>query len=285
LTGLLTSVAPWRATPEAIALFKLLQPLGDLEQYSFADWRNESVRLDCEDCASAVYSRSSDAYVILGNFNPEPRKVTCVLFPEKLPIPLPSVSCGEILNGDRIVSLDPSLVDYGFRPAVSEEMGNIPHAWQNGQIWRWGKVRPGTHFDLPFRTRYVPRYPVLANHGVEGREWFMSDDLSQWDYQVSGQPGTGYCEMSPRTNPLGIAVSVCPLNLSSSFNLPCGGFVELKDSFVFDYYIGVPVLEGHTYNPWLNKAYRANKGNWISEEEIKKNAEDGLCYFSHYFNL
>ena len=106
LTGLLTSVAPWRATPEAIALFKLLQPLGDLEQYSFADWRNEAVRLDCEDCASAVYSRSSDAYVILGNFNPEPRKVTCVLFPEKLPIPLPSVSCGEILNGDRIVSLD-----------------------------------------------------------------------------------------------------------------------------------------------------------------------------------
>ena len=172
--------------------------------------------------------------------------------------------------------VDPSLVDYGYRPSVSEEMGNSPHSWQNGQIRRWGKIRPGTHFDLPFRTRYVPRYLVLANHGVEGIEWFMSDDLSQWDYQVSGQPGTGYCELRPSTNPLGIAVSIYPLNLSASFNLPRGGFVELKESYKFDYYIGVPILEGHTYNPWLNKSYRVNKGNWVSEEEIKKNADDGI---------
>jgi len=38
--GLMTSVAPWRASPEAVALFKLLKPLGDLKRYKFEDWRN-----------------------------------------------------------------------------------------------------------------------------------------------------------------------------------------------------------------------------------------------------
>ncbi|HUV14773.1 MAG TPA: DUF6259 domain-containing protein, partial [Acidobacteriota bacterium] len=172
--------------------------------------------------------------------------------------------------------LHPTLTDYGYRPAASEEMGPNPHSWQNGQIRRWGKIRPGTHFDLPFRTRYVPRYLVMANHGVEGMEWFCTDELSQWDYQMSGQPGTGYCELSPVTDPLGVAFSIFPLNLSPQFKLQQGGWVSLEGSYVFDYYIGLPILEGHAHNPWLNQGYRASGGKWVSEEEIRSNKENGV---------
>jgi len=172
--------------------------------------------------------------------------------------------------------VDPSLTDYGWRPAVFEEMGASPHSWQNGQIRQWGKIRPGTHFDLPFQTRYVPRYVVLANPGIEGLEWFMADDLSQWDFQVTGTPGTGYCELQPSTNPLGIAVSIMPLQLSPSFELPQGGWVPLNGTWTFDYFIGIPILEGHANKPWLNMSYRVNKGDWVTEEEIKKNAENGV---------
>jgi len=170
----------------------------------------------------------------------------------------------------------PSLTDYGWRPAVLEEMGPNPHAWQNGQIRQWGKIRPGTHFDLPFQTRYIPRYIVLANPGIEGLEWFMADDLSQWDFQLTGTPGTGFCELRPSVNPLGIAVSIYPLQLSPSFDLPKGGWIPLQETWSFDYYIGIPILEGHANKPWLNMSYRVNKGNWVTEEEIKRNAENGV---------
>jgi len=172
--------------------------------------------------------------------------------------------------------VDPSLTDYGWRPAVFEEMGPSPHTWQNGQIRQWGKIRPGTHFDLPFQTRYVPRYVVLANPGIEGLEWFMADDLSQYDYQVTGTPGTGYCEFRPSVNPLGIAVTINPLHLSPSFDLPQGGWVPLQGTWTFDSFIGIPILEGHANRPWLNQSYRVNKGGWVTEEEIKKNAENGV---------
>jgi hypothetical protein len=163
--------------------------------------------------------------------------------------------------------VDPSLADYGFRPSVFEEPGTNLFSW-NGPISRWGKIRAGTHFDLPYQTRYVPRYFVLANHGVEGIEWFISDDLSQWDYQATGQPGTGFCELRTSANPLGVAVSVYPLRL--------GGSATLKGKWSFDYYIGFPILEGHANKPWLNMSYLANGGNWVSEEQIKQNAENGI---------
>jgi len=172
--------------------------------------------------------------------------------------------------------VDPSLSDYGHRPGVSEEFGSDFHTWQYGQIRQWGKIRPGTHLDLPFQTRYVPRYLVLANPGVEGIEWFVSDDLSQWDYQTSGQAGTSYCEVSASTNPLGVSVSIYPFSLSTRYELPKGGWVLFKGNLVFDYYIGVPILEGHAYQPWLDKGFGANGGKWVAEEEIKKNAESGV---------
>ncbi len=172
--------------------------------------------------------------------------------------------------------LDPSLTYYGYRPGVRELMDPNLFTWRNGQIRRWGRIRPGTHFDLPLTTRHVPRYLVFANHGVEGIEWFMSDDLEQWDYQVTGIPGTGYCEVSASTDPLGVAVSVYPMILSSRYELPKGGAAPMKGTYSFDYYVGVPILEGHAHNPWFNRSYRANGGAWLSEDEIRENAESGI---------
>jgi hypothetical protein len=66
------------------------------------------------------------------------------------------------------------------------------------------------------------------------------------------------------------------VSLSTRYELPNGGAVELKGTYSFDYYLAVPIVEGHAHNPWLNKSYAVNRGNWVSEEEIRKNASDGI---------
>ena len=175
--------------------------------------------------------------------------------------------------------LDSSLSSYGYRPGVIEEMGPNPHSWQTGQIRRWGKIRPGTHLDLPFQTRHVPRYLVLADPGREGLEWFVSDDLAQWDFQLTGKPGDGFCEVSASVNPPGIAVSIFPLNLSPSFVLPRGGSVPLNGTVSFDYYLAVPILEGRAAKPWLHQSFRGlrnDAGAAITPAEILQWAEDGV---------
>jgi hypothetical protein len=106
LSGLLTAVAPWRSTPEAENLFKLLKPLGDLEQYKFEDWRNRAVLLDGADTAWAVYSRPGEAFAILGNFNPEAKTVICRILPRGFPFPLSSLSTAEVISGGTHASLD-----------------------------------------------------------------------------------------------------------------------------------------------------------------------------------
>jgi len=172
--------------------------------------------------------------------------------------------------------LDPSLSWYGYRPGVRELMDPNLFSWRSGQIRQWGRIRPGTHFDLPLATKQLPRYLVFANHGVEGIEWFMADDLRQWDYQMTGIPGTGYCTAQASTDPLGVEISIYPVALSSRYELPKGGAVPLRGTYSFDYYIGIPILEGHAHNPWFNKSYAVNKGNWVTEEQIRKNAGDGV---------
>jgi len=175
--------------------------------------------------------------------------------------------------------LDPSLSDYGHRPAAMEEMGNNPFAWTNGQIRGWGKMRPGTHLDLPFRTRFVPRYLVLANPGIEGIEWFVSDDLAQWDYQIAGRPGTGFCEVGASTDPLAVRVSAEPLSLPYNSLLAKGGYQTLKGAYTFDYYIGVPVLEGHAQKPWLHESARGIRnrdGAYLTEADVARWASSGI---------
>jgi hypothetical protein len=88
LEAFLGGVAPWPASEEAFALAPLLKPLGDIGSYRFADWRNQAVTLSDARCASAVYSRAGEAYLLLVNLDQNPHQVTCVLHPEKLPHPL-----------------------------------------------------------------------------------------------------------------------------------------------------------------------------------------------------
>ena len=175
--------------------------------------------------------------------------------------------------------LDPSLSDYGWRPAAMEENGNSPFNWTNGQIRGWGKMRPGTHMDLPFRTRFVPRYLVFASHGIEGLEWFVTDDLHQWDYQMTGQPGTGYCEIGASNEPLGVRLNIEPMSLPWNPLLAKGGYLKLKGTYTFDYYLGVPILEGHAQKLWLHESVRGIRnrdGKEITEGEIRKLADSGI---------
>ncbi|MHC4425241.1 MAG: DUF6259 domain-containing protein [Planctomycetota bacterium] len=161
---------------------------------------------------------------------------------------------------------DPSLSDYGYREGITEQEGAGPFSFG---VCHWGKVKAGAHSDQPLKASHVPRYLVLANQGIEGIEWFVSSDLSQWDFQLTGQRGNGLCNVGSNLDPPGVAVSIYPLNLPQ-------GSVAVKGVYRFDYYIGMPILEGHANKPWLHRTFNRNKGKWLVEEEIKQLAESGI---------
>jgi hypothetical protein len=96
LTALITGVATWPASDAALELFKLLKPLGDLNQYRFDDWRNEAVRLSNTDCYSAVYSRPNEAGVVIANLAPTPVTLNCVIDPRALKYPIASVGAATL---------------------------------------------------------------------------------------------------------------------------------------------------------------------------------------------
>ena len=162
--------------------------------------------------------------------------------------------------------VDSSLSDYGYREGTTEEEGAEPFAFG---ICQWKKLRGGTLPDQSIETPYVPRYLVFANHGIEGIEWFVSSDLSQWDLQLAGQRGKGLCKINTSSNPTGISVSIYPLNIPQEA-------VALKGDYKFDYYIGMPILEGHANRPWLHSSFNRNSGNWVSEEAVKGWFQSGI---------
>lgn len=159
----------------------------------------------------------------------------------------------------------PSLDQYGYRQAVSEQEGASPFGFG---VMQWRKMRAGAYFDPPLQTRFVPRYLVLVNPGVEGIEWFVSDDLSQWEFQAAGKPGTGLCTIRSNNDPLGVAVSIHPLDIPGS--------TPAKSRYEFDFRIGVPILEGRANRPWLHASFNRNKGEWVSAEQVKQWAESGI---------
>jgi hypothetical protein len=170
--------------------------------------------------------------------------------------------------------LDPSFTHFGYNPHAAEAFS--PEVLQNGSCF-WGKIRPGTQFDVPFQTRYIPRYLVWANPGVEGIEWFASDALAQWDYQVAGQLGAGYAALHASVDPPGVAVSIDPLDVSPTFLLPRGGYVTAAGSYSFDYYLGMPILDGQGHNPWWERSFNPQGGKWVSVDQIKRNATLGVA--------
>jgi hypothetical protein len=99
LEALLGGVTPWPASLEAFELCAVLTPLGDLEKYRFADWRNQAVSLDAPHCASAIYSRAGESYILLGNLEKNPRTVRCRVNPDKLPYPVTSPNSATLMSG------------------------------------------------------------------------------------------------------------------------------------------------------------------------------------------
>jgi len=112
MEAFLGGVAPWPASPETFELLPLLDLPGGIESYTFADWRNPAVSLSDPLCASAVYSRPGEAYLLLANFDKTAREVTCALKPEKLPFPISRPRVARLGTG-------PAGSDSG-RPAVLE---------------------------------------------------------------------------------------------------------------------------------------------------------------------
>ena len=74
--------------------------------FRFEDWRNAAVGIDGTDCASAVYSRPGESFVVLGNFNAGPATVLCRIRPDVLSSPLPALTAAEIVAGAPPASLD-----------------------------------------------------------------------------------------------------------------------------------------------------------------------------------
>jgi hypothetical protein len=167
--------------------------------------------------------------------------------------------------------LSPDLSDYGYRPGITEQSNTLPFAFN---VIKWRKQRSGTHFDLPLYTSSVPEYMVFLNKGIEGIEWFTSDNAWQWDYQMAGKPGTGLCSVTGSYKPQGIDVAICPVYLPE-------GSVTVKGTYVFDYYIGLSILPGKANNEWLHAVINRNGGKWVTGDQIKEWKQSGVSTISY----
>ena len=102
--------------------------------------------------------------------------------------------------------LPSSLTDLGHREGTTESEGAPPFSFGS---CRWGKVG-GTTSGPALSTPHVPRYLVFADPGVEGLEWFVGSDLSQWEVRLAGRRGAGLCVVEPCSDPAGVSVRVVP---------------------------------------------------------------------------
>jgi hypothetical protein len=162
--------------------------------------------------------------------------------------------------------LAPSLSDYGYREGITEEEQAPAFSFGSN---RWGKLRLDRPSDRALQTSYVPRSMIFADAGVEGLEWFVGSDLSQWDLQLTGRRGGGQCLLQPSQAPLGLALTISPLwNADATTLLPA--------TCVFDFYLAFPLLEGHAHRPWLHATFNRNHGDWVSAEDIRRWAEKGI---------
>jgi hypothetical protein len=160
--------------------------------------------------------------------------------------------------------LAPSLSAYGYRDGLTEQEG--APAFSFGSC-HWGKLN--AEGAAAINTPYVPRYVMFADPGVEGLEWFVSSDLAQWDLQPAGNRGQGRSVLEACATPAGIAFSVSPFqNGQSPTRVPA--------RMTFDYYLGLPLLEGHALKPWFHSSFNRNRGDWVSTEQIRRWAQSGI---------
>jgi Domain of unknown function (DUF6259) len=164
------------------------------------------------------------------------------------------------------VILTPSLSDYGYREGTTEQEGAPPFSFGSN---RWGKLRRQNPADRPLRTPFVPRSMLFADAGIEGLEWFVGSDLSQWDLQLAGRRGQGLCLFQLSEDPPGLALSVSPLFSTNAA-------VVLPKTCVFDFYLGIPLIQGHALPPWLHTSFNRNRGDWVAPEQIRRWADTGI---------
>ena len=162
--------------------------------------------------------------------------------------------------------LAPSLSDYGYREGITEEEKDPPFSFGSN---RWGKLRLAQPSDPALQSRYVPRSMIFVDPGVEGLEWFVGSDLSPWELQMTGRRGDGQCLLDRNENPPGLALSISPLWSPDKA-------VSLPSACIFDFYLAVPLLEGHAHGPWLHTTFNRNRGDWVSTEQIRSWAEKGI---------
>ncbi|MGD0091491.1 MAG: DUF6259 domain-containing protein, partial [Planctomycetota bacterium] len=169
-----------------------------------------------------------------------------------------------------------SLSDYGYREGLTEEEHAPAFSFGSNH---WGKLRLGPltptlspqgrgKGEGPLKIAYPPRSMIFVDPGVEGLEWFVGSDLAQWDLQLSGRRGQGQCLFQPSQDPPGLALSISPLwsaDAATALTNPC----------VFDFYLAVPLLEGHAFKPWVHTSFNRNQGNWVSVEQIQRWAAQG----------
>lgn len=162
--------------------------------------------------------------------------------------------------------LAPSLCEYGYREGTSEVEQAPPFSFGSN---RWGRLRLDTPADPALQTQYVPRSMIFVDPGVEGLEWFVGSDLSQWEFGLTGHRGGGRCVLDRSASPSGLALSIAPL-WSPDEALP------LPATCIFDCYLAVPVRDGRAHAPWVHRTFNRNRGEWVSTEQIRSWAEQGV---------
>jgi len=159
--------------------------------------------------------------------------------------------------------LAPGLTEFGYRDLLTDE----EHApdFDFGAS-KWGRLSCAD--DKPVALRYVPRSMIFADPGVEGLEWFVSSNLAQWDVPLTGRRGQARCTLEQSQNPAGIAWSIAPFSNETD--------ATLTNGCAFDFYLAVPLRDGHAQTPWLHSSFNRNQGNWVTSEEIQRWAEKGI---------
>jgi hypothetical protein len=153
---------------------------------------------------------------------------------------------------------------YGYRDGLTETEGAPAFSFSS---CHWGTLtsEAASAVQMP----YVPRYVMFADPGVEGLEWFVSSDLTQWDLQLTGKRGQCKSVLQTSATPAGILFSVSPFQNAQS---P----VAVSAPLTFDYYLGLPLLEGHAFAPWFHTSFNRNRGDWVSTSQIRQWAANGL---------
>ena len=111
---------------------------------------------------------------------------------------------------------------------------------------------------------------IFADAGVEGLEWFVGSDLSQWDLQLTGRRGEGRCLLQPSQDSARAGAGDLAALERRRGNGRCRRPASLTSTWPSR------SSKGHAHKPWLHTSFNRNRGDWVSTEEIRRWAEKGI---------